>query len=371
MMMRPAATDVIVVGGGPIGLAIAWRLLHAGRTVTVVEADEPEAAWRVSAGMLSPPIEADYGQAELSLLSVAALADYPAFLAELEAESGVATHYARVGSLAVALDRDQLEALRRRFELLRDERRLAVAWLPGAECRELEPLLSPRVTAGIHAADDAQVDPRRLVGALRVAIARRGGILHDARVDGLELAGGRVVGVRVGDEGLSAGTVVLAAGAWMGSLGAQAAALRIRPVKGQILRLQTSAWPSMLVETEHIYAFRRPSGEVVLGATVEEQGFRPGVTAGGMFELLDEGLRTVPGMREWTLEEPGVGFRPAAPDNAPVIGELGPGLVAAGGHYRSGILLTWSTAEAICQLVEHGALPELVAPFAPDRLGLS
>jgi glycine oxidase len=149
MMMRPAATDVIVVGGGPIGLAIAWRLLHSGRTVTVVEADEPEAAWRVSAGMLSPPIEADYGQAELSLLSVAALADYPAFLAELEAESGVATHYARVGSLAVALDRDQLEALRRRFELLRDERRLAVAWLPGSECRELEPLLSPRVTAGI------------------------------------------------------------------------------------------------------------------------------------------------------------------------------------------------------------------------------
>ena len=162
----------------------------------------------------------------------------PAFLAELEAESGVATHYARVGSLAVALDRDQLEALRRRFELLRDERRLAVAWLPGSECRELEPLLSPRVTAGIHAADDAQVDPRRLVGALRVAIARRGGILLDARVDGLELAGGRVVGVRVGDESLSAGTVVLAAGAWMGSLGAQAAALRIRPVKGQILRLR-------------------------------------------------------------------------------------------------------------------------------------
>ena len=309
------------MGGGPIGLGIAWRLLHAGRTVAVVDADEPEAAWRVSAGMLSPPIEADYGQAELGRLSVAALAAYPAFLAEFKAESDVATHYARVGSLSVALDRDQHEALRRRFELLRDEQRLAVAWVPGSKCREAEPLLSPRVSAGIHAADDAQVDPRRLVGALRVAITRRGGILREARVDGLELAGGRVVGVRVGDESLFAGTVVLAAGAWMGSLGAEAAALRIRPVKGQILRLQTNVWPSMLIETEHIYAFRRPSGEVVLGATVEEHGFRSAVTAGGLFELLDEGLRTLPGMRDWTLEEPGVGFRPAAPDNAPVIGE--------------------------------------------------
>ncbi len=370
MTTGAAATDVVVVGGGPIGLAIAWRLLRTGRTVTVVDAAEPEAAWRVSAGMLSPPIEADYGQAELSVLSVAALAAYPTLVAELEAESDVATHYVRVGSLAVALDRDQLEALRRRFELVRDERRLAVSWLRGSECRQLEPLLSPRVSAGIHAAADAQIDPRRLVGALRVAIARRGGILLEARVDGLELAGGSVMGVRAGGEGLSAGIVVLAAGAWMGSLGAEAARLRIRPVKGQILRLQTNAWPSVIVETEHIYAFRRPGGEVVLGATVEEQGFRPGATAGGMFELLDEGLRTVPGMREWTVEEPGVGFRPAAPDNAPVIGELAPGLLVAGGHYRSGILLTWITAEAICQLVERGALPELVAPFAPDRLGL-
>jgi glycine oxidase len=363
-----ARTDIVVVGGGPIGLAIAWRLLRAGLTVAVVDAEKPEAAWRVSAGMLSPPIEADYGQEQLSSLSVAALAGYPDFVAELEAESGIATHHARVGSLAVALDRDELEALRRRFELLRDDRRLAVAWLRGSECREREPLLSPRVAAGIHAPDDAQIDPRRLVAALRLAIERRGGVLHRGRVEEVELAGGRAVGVRTGADSLPAGTVVLAAGAWMSSLGAGAEGLRIRPVKGQILRLGTSAWPSMIVETEHIYAFRRPSGEVVLGATVEEQGFRPGATAGGMFELLDEGLRTVPGMREWTLEEPGVGFRPAAPDNAPVIGELAPGLVVAGGHYRSGILLAWVTADAIGRLLAHGALPELVAPFAPDRL---
>ena len=199
--------------------------------------------------------------------------------------------------------------------------------------------------------------------------SRGGRILRDARVDGLELAGGRVVGVRVGDERLSAGTVVLATSAWMGSLGAEAAALRIRPVKGQILRLQTSAWPSMLVETEHIYAFRRPSGEVVLGATVEEQGFRPGVTAGGMFELLDEG--TPDAARDARVDARGAGRRlpPRRPRQRARDRRARAGLVVAGGHYRSGILLTWSTAEAICQLVEHGALPELVAPFAPDRLG--
>ena len=279
--------------------------------------------------------------------------------------------YARVGSLAIALDRDALEQLRRRFELLREARGLDVAWLTGSRCRELEPLLSPRVSAGIHAPDDAQIDPRALVACLREAIAARGGVLREARVDEPELAGGRAVGVRIGEELLPAEIVVLAPGAWAGSLGAQAAALRIRPVKGQILRLRADAAPGLLVESEHLYAFRRASGEVILGATVEEQGFRPEPIAGGTLRLLEEGMRMLPGMREWPLTEVGVGFRPASPDNAPVIGELAPGLVVAAGHYRSGVLLAALTAAAICDLLEHGSLPELLAPFAPGRRGLA
>jgi len=366
MTAEARRSDVVVVGGGPIGLAIAWRLLQAGLAVTVLDSDEPAAAWRVSAGMLSAAIELDYGQGDLTLLAGEAMRGYPAFIAELEADAAVATGYQRLGSLSVALDRDQLEALRRRFLLLQQELGLDVTWLRGSDCRELEPLLSPRAAAGIRAPSDAQVDPRALVSALRAAARRRGGMLRRGRVEALSLAGGRVVGVRSGAETLLAGVVVLAAGAWAGTIESPVA-LPIRPVKGQILRLRAATSPGMLLRSDEVYLFGRPSGEVVLGATVEEQGFDSRATAGGTHRLLDEGQRMVPGASEWTLVEVGVGFRPSAPDNAPLIGEIAPGLIVAGGHYRNGILLTSVTAQAVAQLVRHGELPALAAPFTMNR----
>ena len=366
MTGRSHRVDVVVVGGGPIGLAVAWRLQRAGHVVSVFDAQEPHAAWRVSAGMLSPTIEADYGRGQLTLLALEALAGYREFVARLEAEASIATGFRCCGSLCVALDRDQLEALRRRFVLLRDELHLDVAWLRGSACREREPSLSPGVAAGIHAPTDAQVDPRALVAALREATRRRGGLLREGRVDCLSMAGGRVVGVQSGAETLLAGTVVLAAGAWAGKIGSPVRP-PVRPVKGQILRLRSDPFPSALLQSDEVYLVRRPSGEVVLGATVEEQGFDPRATAGGALHLLAEGVRLVPGASEWPLTGVEVGFRPAAPDNAPLIGELAPGLIVACGHFRRGILLASVTAEAVAHLIENGELPALVAPFTPHR----
>jgi glycine oxidase len=367
MTRRSPEPDVAIVGGGPIGLAIAWRLLRAGCRVTVIDSAEPNAAWRVAAGMLAPTIEADYGKQQLSLLARDALGGYAEFVARLEADASIATAYRCAGSLSVALDRDQLEALRRRFSFLRDELRLDVEWLRGATCREREPLLSPRVAGGILMRADAQVDPRALVAALREAVRRRGGVLQQARVERLALAGGRVVGVETDSETLLAGTVVLAAGAWSDTISSPLSP-PLRPVKGQILRLRADELPPVLLQSDEVYVLRRASGEVVLGATVEEQGFNADATAGGTLHLLEAGIRLLPCVREWPLTEVGVGFRPATPDNAPLIGELAPGLVAACGHYRSGILLASVTAEAVAQLIDGGELPTLVAPFAPDRL---
>jgi glycine oxidase len=367
MTRRFRQPDVAIVGGGPIGLAIAWRLLRAGRSVTVIDSAEPNAAWRVAAGMLSPTIEADYGKQQLSELAADALRGYAEFVARLESEASLATGYQRAGSLSVALDRDQLEALRRRFSLLRDELGLEVAWLLSAACREREPLLASGVAGGIFAHGDAQVDPRALVAALHDVVRRRGGVLRKARAERLILEAGRVVGVETEDEPLRAGTVVLAAGAWAEMVGAPVRP-PVRPVKGQILRLRADRSPHVLLQSDEVYVLRRASGEVVLGATVEEQGFNRDASAGGTLHLLDGAVHLLPGVREWPLVEVGVGFRPATPDNAPLIGELAPGLVVACGHYRSGILLASVTAEAVAQLIDDGELPTLVAPFAPGRV---
>ena len=367
MSSSGSRVDVAVVGAGPIGLAIAWRLARAGLRVCVFDAGEPHAAWRVSAGMLSPATELDYGHEHLSLLARAALEGYPAFIAELEAESGARTGYSRAGSLTLALDRDEVEALRRRHLFLTDAVGLAVSWLRASECRALEPLLSPRVAAGISAPADAQVDPRALVAALRAAVARSGASLREARVDELVREAGRVAGVRAGADVVAATTVVLAAGAWSGSL---APDVPLRPLKGQILRLQAETRPRLLLRgSEEVYLFGRASGEVVLGATVDEQGFDGRATAGGAYRLLEEAHRLVPGASEWALTEIGVGFRPTSPDRSPLLGEIEPGLVLATGHHRNGILLAPLTADAVTHLLEHGQLPPLCDPFTIDRFG--
>lgn len=352
--------DVAVLGGGVIGLACAWRARRLGRSVALVEARGLGCgASRVAAGMLAPVSEAEFGQAAQSVLdlSLRSASMWPGFAAELSKESGVQVRLHNSGTLMLARDADEARELERQASL-RNLLGLSTKRLLGSQARELEPALAPRVRLALEAPEDHSVDPRGVVQALAAACAHAGVELHEhaglARVevdadgvaDGLRLADGSIV---------TAETTVLAAGAWSGTVeGLAAAALpEVRPVKGQILRLEDPCGPGLITRVlryEGGYLVPRGDGRYVLGATVEEQGFDESPTAGGVYQLLREAWEIVPGISELRIEEIDVSFRPGTPDNVPLIGRGAlDGLILATGHYRNGILLAPLTAELVCE----------------------
>ncbi|MQS11870.1 glycine oxidase ThiO [Streptomyces kaniharaensis] len=379
-MARGAQADVLVIGGGVIGLAVAWRAAQRGlRKVVVVDPSPGGGAAHVAAGMLAPVTELQYGEEPLLRLGMASNERYASFVAELtEASGGEDTGYRRCGTLAVALDSDDREELR---ELHAFHQRLGLdsTWLTGREARRLEPMLAPGVRGGLHVADDHQVDGRRLLKALIFACERANVVIHRAEAVELLVEDRRAVGARLSTlETVTADQIVLAAGPYSHRLpGLPEGVLpAIRPVKGQILRLRIpEAYRPFLsrnvravVRGQHLYLVPRENGELVIGATTEEQGYDTTVTAGGVYELLRDAHELVPGITELPLVETSAGLRPGSPDNAPLLGptEL-PGLVAATGHYRNGVLLTPVTADLVAEYLATGEVPDLARPFTPAR----
>ncbi len=359
--------DALVVGAGVIGLACAWRAAQRGLDVLVLERDRPGAgASNVAAGMLAPVGEASWGEDRLLELALGSHELWPAFAAELADASGVDPGFLGLGALHVALDRDEAAELRRRFELMR-EHGLEAEWLSPSQCRELEPGLGQGGYGGVHAPHESAVDPRALTDALAAALRSAGGTIAIAEVTDAVVEDDRITGVRTADgTEHRARTVVLAAGSWSAAEWLPAPARpAVRPVKGQILTLAgpaTEPVSERIVVTERIYIVPRKDGRVVVGATVEEQGFDLRVTAGGVHELLREAYRALPQIAELELVETIAGLRPTTPDNVPLIGPGAiDGLVLATGHFRNGILLAPLTAERIADLLARDRA-EAVAP---------
>jgi glycine oxidase len=357
-----AKPDVAVVGGGPIGLAAAWRAAQRGLRVCVLDAGEP-GAWHVAAGMLAPVAEAHFGEDALLDLSLRAAAGFPGFCAELAEASGRDPGLRATGTLVVARDRDEAEALERLLAF-RQRLGLAVERLLPTAARRAEPALAPTVRLALDIAGDHSVDPRRLVAALADAVRREGGrVRARARVDGLAVEGERVTGVRLENgETLAAGAVLVAAGAHSGGFGA----VPVRPVKGQVLRLRDPRGPGLIertIRTGDAYLVPRADGRYVVGATMEERGFDTAPTAGGVFELLRDISEVVPGVLELEVEELIAGLRPTTPDNLPAIGagELDR-LFWATGHFRNGILLSGLTGELAAAALCGEEVPASVDP---------
>ncbi|MET0422949.1 MAG: glycine oxidase ThiO [Actinoplanes sp.] len=330
---------VVVVGGGIVGLGIAWRLVGLGADVEVFDSGEP-GAWEVAAGMLAPGGESAFEIPALGRLLDASAARWPGFAASL----GVDVGYDDAGTLSVAVTADDVA------EAARVWTRQQLPLLRSSELREREPALSPRVRVGVHAPAERQVDPRLVVAALR------------------ERLGGRVVPKRIDSlDDVDADTVVVAAGCGTAAL----TGLPVRPVKGQVLRLRGA--PGLLrhvidanVDGRPVYLVPRRDGEIVVGATQEERSDRT-VTAGGVYELLRAAIELVPELAELALTETCVGHRPGTPDNAPLLGRLDERVIVAAGHHRNGVLLTPITADLIADLVLTGVADPMLAPFSPGR----
>ncbi|MFF9910924.1 glycine oxidase ThiO [Streptomyces sp. NPDC013457] len=378
MSRTRSTSDVLVVGGGIIGLVTAWRAAQRGLGAAVVDPEPGGGAARVAAGMLAAVTELHYGEETLLALNLASARRYPEFVAELRDTTGQDVGYRASGTLAVALDADDRAHLRE-LHALQIRCGLESEWLSGRDCRRLEPMLAPGVRGGLRVDGDHQVDPRRLAAALVTACERAGVVFHLDLAERLTVVRDRATGVVLTDGSeLTAEQVVLAAGSLSGRLaGVPRDVLPpVRPVKGQVLRLTVppafapflSRTVRAVVRGSHVYLVPRESGELVVGATSEELGWDTTVTAGGVYELLRDAHELVPGLTELPLTETLAGLRPASPDNAPLLGPTAlPGLQLATGHYRNGVLLTPVTGDVMAELLTTGVLPDEARPFTPRR----
>ncbi len=377
--MGPRSTeDVLVAGGGVIGLAIADRAARAGLDVTVVDPRPGRGATWAAAGMLAPVAEAAFGEEDLTALNLRAARAWPGFAAALESTSGRSVGFQAAGTLLVGADRSDRAAI---GQLLAFHGSIDLASRPldASACRAAEPLLMPGIAGGAELGDDHQVDNRRLVEALLASCAAAGVRFQEDEVGEVGVVSGRVAGVALRSAGRRRATqVVLAAGCRTGEIGGVPERDRppVRPVKGMTLRLgDRGAAPRLartvrgIVHGRSCYLVPRSDGTLVVGATVEERGFDSSVQAGPLGDLLDAARTLVPAVEEYELLEAATGLRPGSPDNAPVVGATTTrGLFVATGHYRHGILLAPVTAASVVARLTGAPLADdPFARFPPGR----
>jgi glycine oxidase len=365
--------DVLVVGGGVIGLAVARHLASRGASVTLVERGTPgqEASW-AAAGMLSPLAEAREPGVFLDLL-ITARERFPAYAAELRERTGIDVGYRSEGTLLLALRADDEEELEDRFRW-QSAAGMPVERLDAVATRRLEPAVSPEVRWSLRFPGDHQVENRSLARALWSAAAQEG-VSFRLGTEAVRLirSGSRAEGIELADgQRLHAGTVVLAAGSWTGRIQDLPRPVPVVPVHGQLLALE--AQPSVIryvVDSPRCYLVPRADGRLLVGATAEHRGFHKVVTPRGMLHLLQGALEIAPCLAELPIVETWAGLRPGTPDDLPILGrdpDLA-NLIYATGHFRNGILLAPLTGELIGELILDGSGAETLEPFSVARFG--
>ncbi|RNG00103.1 glycine oxidase ThiO [Streptomyces botrytidirepellens] len=361
--------NTVVVGGGVIGLATAWRALRHGVTVTVIDPAPATKASHASAGMLPPSSEQIDGVNDLLRLCLASRDLYPSFVAELEefAPAG----FRRDGVLDAAFDEDALSKLDHQ-QSFRESLGIRSERLTPEECAKLQPAFAPTL-GGLLGPDDGAVDPRTLNAALLTAIEALGGTV--IRRQAIRVAH-HTVTLDNGDA-VPFDRVVLAAGCWTHHIGGlpEDAIPEIRPVKGQILRLHSE--PPLLGVTARalskgasLYLVPRLDGELVIGATYEQRGYDETVTADGTRDLLARAAEVIPGVGALRFAEISAGLRPASPDELPLIGPTAvPDVYLATGHFRMGVQLAPITADAMAAYLTDTTPHASALPFTPLRMG--
>jgi glycine oxidase len=363
--------DVLIIGGGLIGLAIAFELAQRGAAVRVYERGEPGhgASW-AGAGMLAPYAERIEDEVLLDLCGVS-LGLYPAFVQRVVEASGVSVELPLDGVVEAAFDAQRLDELAA-FARELTARNVACKLLDRNESLLAEPALGKHILGALVIEGQGYVDNRRLGRALLAACRARGVIVQaPVRELAIECDDRRVLGVRSELGFAPASFVVNAAGAWAAQVPGVPSEARVpvTPVKGQMLALAAPVgFLRRATWVPGAYLVPRTDGRLLVGATVEDAGYDERVTAEAVHRLLDAALAAAPSLGAFTVTETWAGLRPGTPDGRPFIGPTAiDGLLYATGHYRNGILLAPVTADLIASFVETGDASPLQA-FSPLRM---
>jgi D-amino-acid dehydrogenase len=371
--------DMIVIGGGIVGLSVAYHAVAAGAKTLLIDRSDPGRATAAGAGILAPETSAIESDAWFRL-AIAAVDYYPTLIAQLEADTASSSGYAATEALLVTVSADEDVAFTAARERMQARQRQygrptpeQVAPIDAALARQLFPPLAP-IRAGLRVGHAARVDGRLLAGALERAADTRGLLRRTASVDQILLQGELAQGVTIAGEALAAGTVIIAGGAWSATFASQLRVdIPVVPQRGQIIHLSlpgvnTVDWPVILPFHGH-YMVPWPDQRVVVGATREFVGFEPHTTVAGVHEVLAEALRVAPGLANATIGDVRVGLRPSTPDHLPVLGRVptARNVYLATGHGATGLQVGPYTGKLIADLALGKTIEQDLAPFASSR----
>ena len=362
--------DIAVIGGGIAGLGPAWQLSAQGHRVHLFERHHVGCgASGRAAGMLAPTSEVTFEEEPLLRLGQRSQSLYEQWLDALNRHSDIDLDHRQPGTLIVAIDRDDAEALEHLYQY-HQRLDLPVERLVGDEARRREPGLSPRIHYALDIPRDRPLDPRAMVRAMAQAFQASGGTLHEhCPVDAIMTDDGGVSGLRLEDGTTHrAQAIVLAAGAWSPQIdGLPDGALpHLRPVRGQMVVVDQGDAPLVqrIIRAPDAYLVPRSDGRLLIGSTMEERGFDERLTAGGLRDILDGAWEAVPAIYDAPIIDQWVGFRPMTLANQPVIGPSPiDGLFLSLGHGRNGILLTPVTAYGLAHCVSTGEIPDYLTDF--------
>lgn len=365
--------EVLVIGGGVIGLSIARELRRSGVS-DIILADRgvcgEEASW-AAAGMLAPQAEADRDDAMFRFCRESA-AMYPHFAADLLAETGIDIELDPTGTLYLAFDDASENANDRRFEW-QTAAGLPVEHLPADAVRDAEPAISAKVRSALFFRSDRQVENRLLMRALRRYAVENGiEVIENCGVQSITRSGERMAAAVTGRSQIAANTIVVATGAWTSfiEIDGRGMPVDIRPVRGQMISFAPAErLIDHVVYGPDVYLVPRRDGRILAGATVEDAGFDKTVATDATEKLREAACRILPKLRDVRISEKWAGLRPCSPDALPVLGMLGgiEGLHIATAHYRNGILLAPLTARIVADSILAGTPSRFLDAFSPDR----
>ena len=367
---------VLIIGGGIIGLSIAWRLTGIGKKVIIVEKKNlaKEASW-AAAGMLNGRLDLKPSEKKLLPIFEKSHVIWPEFVTELENKSGKNIDYRKDGTLMLACDLNEEIKLKNNYNFLKNNK-VNITWLSGDQIRDKEPYVSNNVLSGFFSPDDNHVNNRYILDALITILKKNKNnciFKENTEVEEIIINKNQVIGVKTKDEIIKTKEIIVCSGAWTSKIkNIEINEAPIRPVKGQIICLKTPNNISLLKHilwSENVYLVPKNGSYLIIGATVEEMGYDKSLTAGGIYNLLKIAREVLPAIEDLSIVESCSGLRPTSRDDAPIIGPSKKikGLIYATGHHRNGILLAPLTSTVIKNYYLSGKIENDFNNFEPGR----